>query len=131
MLGFANNGRSRLGQIGFTVVRDCSPGATAVHTRDTLRAQQEQATTEIQRQEQAAPAPEAGEREQWQEQAALARGSELQRPEPAAPRNLVQVEKRVRAISKKLKVAREQREAKANGQRLNVDQEAKIAGIPE
>jgi len=43
----------------------------------------------------------------------------------------VQVEKRVRAISKKLKVAREQREAKANGQRLNVDQEAKIAGIPE
>eukprot|EP00802_Teleaulax_amphioxeia_P008801 Tamp_08812.p1 GENE.Tamp_08812~~Tamp_08812.p1 ORF type:complete len:621 (-),score=118.53 Tamp_08812:276-2138(-) len=103
--------------------------AGAREQRQEQAAQQEQATTEIQRQEQAAPAPEAGEREQWQEQAAPS--PELQRPEPAAPRNPVQVEKRVRAISKKLKVAREQREAKANGQRLNVDQEAKIAGIPE
>jgi hypothetical protein len=92
---------------------------------EVIREQHEQATTEIQRQEQTAPAPEAEEREQWQEQAAPSP------EEPAAPHNPVQVEKRVRAISKKLKVAREQRKAKANGQRINVDQKAKIAGIPE
>ena len=39
--------------------------------------------------------------------------------------------KRIRAINKKLKSAIQQRDDKANGKLLNVDQEAKIAAIPE
>jgi len=39
--------------------------------------------------------------------------------------------KRVRAIEKRLKTAIQLREDKANGKKLNVDQEAKITAIPE
>ena len=42
-----------------------------------------------------------------------------------------EVAKRIRAINKKLKSAIQQRDDKANGKQLNVDQEAKIAAIPE
>ena len=42
-----------------------------------------------------------------------------------------EVAKRIRAINKKLKSAIQQRDDKANGKLLNVDQEAKIAAIPE
>ena len=45
--------------------------------------------------------------------------------------NPEEVTKRIRAINKKLKAANQQREDKANGKELNVDQEAKIAAIPE
>ena len=42
-----------------------------------------------------------------------------------------EVSKRMRAINTKLKAAIQQQEAKANGKELNMDQEAKIAAIPE